>query len=539
MWAALENLPERLPYCSPQPEAPRRRPWARAARIAAYLGLLAALIGVVAQFQVLTQREMGAARRVVGPDAPDRELLAVAHKGALARWSKAVRQFWRGRNIYRTREAASAEGPEPAVWLHPNMPLVVLLLSPFAYLPATWMALSWNVLKVAVLAGAALAAVAAVNHKDRRMGDWVLGLALLWTLLLVIGDMQHGNTNVFVLGAIALHLWLYRRGRDVAAGAALALAICLKLTPALFLLYWLYQRQWRVLGASLAALLVLAVALPWAVLTVAFGPAHFVELAGTWLGNLVVPGLVKGTWYPVHINQSLSGVLSRYLLGGDAGNVFWNPDDNPAALQTDVGHIHLAAWAPATVRWLLRLTQAAIVALMAWAIGWRKLPRDDGRRGLHYALVLLGMMLLNQRTWGHHAAVLLPAAVALWYAVAYGRVSRRARVAALVLLLAAGPLLWLGGKDTFTLAAKIAGRADVEIGPHETATVAGCQMTVGPEGRELGDLWHDLAEAYGITFCYFVLLLAAAVVLCVSLRGRDRPYADRRQRLLERLEAGS
>ena len=79
----------------------------------------------------------------------------------------------------------------------------------------------------------------------------MLGLGLLWVLMFVIGDLQHGNTHVLVLGAITLHLWLYRRGHDWAAGGALALAICLKMTPALFVLYWLYQRNWKLLGGTL------------------------------------------------------------------------------------------------------------------------------------------------------------------------------------------------------------------------------------------------------------------------------------------------
>jgi hypothetical protein len=338
------------------------------------------------------------------------------------------------------------------------------------------------------------------------MPDWVVGLGLLWCILMVIGDIQHGNTNIIVLSAIALHLWLYRQGKDLWAGAALALAICLKMTPALFLLYWLYQRNWKLLFGCAAAMVVYVAGVPLACV----GPARYAELMGTWWANLIQPGLLKGAWYPIHINQSLSGTLSRYFLDGANGNIFWNPDDNPYDHQNEFGWITVVALNPATVKWILRGCQLAVVALMAWAIGWKKLPRDDGRRGLHYALVVIGMMLLNQRTWDHHCAVLLVADIALWYAIAFSRVSSAARKWALGLMILAGPLNWLFSNGVFALAAILA-RKDSSTGEH----------------------WADVAHAYGPTTAMLLTLLVTSVILSVSLRGKDPAFADVRQKLSE------
>jgi len=488
------------------------------------VAVAAAFVGAAVQFQSGTLRS---ARKAKAFDGRHPQWTAArgretgirrpgAHKGAIGRWRKTVRQFWAGRNVYDpvpadyaavdTQPVSAAEDPTlyGLVFMHPNMPLVVMLLTPFGYLSASAAALAFNVLKLAALAAGVLMAARLAGHEDRKIADWVLLLGLLWTTMPLIGDIQHGNTNTFAMAAVLLHLWLFRRGRDLLAGAPLALAICLKMTPGLFLVYWLYQRNWKLLASAAVSLYALAVLLP----TLALGPGRSDWLTATWYRNIIRPAAVNGSWYPEHINQSLSGVVSRYFLDGPEGDIYWGPDDDPHYLGREHGWITLAALSQRTARWVLRSGRLAILALLAWAIGWRRLPRADGRRGLHYALVLLGMMLLNQRTWNHHAAVLLPAGVAIWQGVAFGRVSFRARAAALGLVLAAGPINWLV-------------RSDI---------IGGIARALGSDDEAAARL-ADVAKAYGPTFYYFLLLFAAACVLAVSLRRSQTPYADQRQPL--------
>ena len=424
-----------LPFRSPVPSDPRLARRVRVARIVAYGLLIGALLTPVVQFQVLTRRTIRKRaeyerRLVAGTIKPDTK--PPSYKGAIFRWSRAIRPFWAGRNIYLQRKYDDADSTYHP-WLHPHMPLTVMLLTPLACLPPQLLAAVFSALKLLAAISAILMAARLAGHGERRVADWVVALGVLWAIALIIGDVRHGNTNVFVLWAVVYHLWLYRRGRDLAAGVPLALAICLKMTPALFVVYWLYQRNWKLLAATAVAGVVMAVIVPAAVL----GPSHYGTLTETWLDNLILPGLVESKWYPIHVNQSLTGVAGRYFLDGPNGDILWNPDDNPYTRQDTHAWITLASLSPATVKMIVRAGQVAIVALAAWAIGWRKLPRDDGRRALHYALVLLAIMLLNQRTWDHHGAVLVPAGVAIWQAIAFGRFSRKVRGAAIALAFAA------------------------------------------------------------------------------------------------------
>jgi len=515
-----------LPYRSPEPDDPAGRRRVRALRAAAYVLVTAVFVVSVVQFQSGTVKALRKAEkfdrkhpdwtpalgRAMGENRP------AGHKGAIGRWRCAVRQLWEGRNIYAfvpedytkvdTRPASAAESPElrGIVWMHPNMPATVLLLTPFGYLSAPWAALAYNVLKLAALAAAVLMAARLAGHGERRVADWVVLLGVLWTAMGLVGDIRHGNTNVFVLAAVVGHLWLFRRGRDVLAGLPLAAAICLKMTPALFCVYWLYQRNWRLLASTVGSFVLLAVVVPAA----ALGPGRYGTLAGTWYRNMIAPGLAKGSWYPEHINQSMSGVVSRYFLAGKNGDIYWGPDDDPRYLGRKHGWITLAALPDAATRWVLRAGQVLLVAVAAWAIGWRTLPRDDGRRALHYTLVLLGMMLLNQRTWNHHAAVLLPAGVAVWQAVAFGRTGRGTRIASLVMLAGAGLLHWLVRGEL----------------------LAGVGRLFGADAAA-GERLADVAKAYGPTFYYFLLLFAVAGACSVALRTKAEPFAPRRQTLAE------
>ncbi|MHC4294705.1 MAG: glycosyltransferase family 87 protein, partial [Planctomycetota bacterium] len=321
------------------PAAPSHRLVA-AARIAAYIVLGAGLIIPMVQFQVQTRRNVRKAAKfdakypdwtpaVATDGGPQRPK---SHKGAIGRWAKAVRAFWNGENIYRKKEQATGgadSGGGSRIWLHPNTPFTLILLTPFAYMPAETTAFCWSLLKLIAIVASVLMLRDIASHTHQRPPDWVIGLGLVWTITMIGGDIVHGNTNIFVLAAVVFHLWLYRRGFDIWAGAPLALAICLKMTPAIFLLYWAYQRNWKLLIGAIAGLAIMGILIP----AVAIGPNHYATLTQSWLENLIVPGLFKGAWYPVHINQSISGVFSRYFLEGPNGNIFWNPDDNPYETQ--------------------------------------------------------------------------------------------------------------------------------------------------------------------------------------------------------------
>jgi len=472
----------------------RRGRFLRIARVLACVAIVLAVIVPAVQLQVIH------VRNYYSDEHKD-------YKGAQARWSTAARSMWRGNNIYihseealELKKAGKVKNGEKLVSFHPNMPFTVILLSAFAYLPWWLGPALFTLLKLVVIFSSFLAAASVCRHDDRKMPDWVVALGITWGILMIISDIQHANLNCFALGAILLHLWLYRKGKDTAAGAALALAICLKMTPVLFVLYWLYQRNWRLLGGCISAGIVMGIAIP----AVLLGPGYYMELAGTWMNNLVLKN-AAGSWYPMHTNQSWLGVVSRYFIGEPhwAGNIFFDPE---AGAAIDKYWITVVDLGPGPARFLVTGGQLAIAATIAWAIGLKKLARDDGRRGVHYGMILTGMMLLNQRTWDHHAAVMLPAFFAGWYAIGFARFSSLGRKILLATMVASGLMLWLSAGELLQVYAGMLGFTDKDRGA-------------------------DIILAYGPRFYFFITTLAVLIFIAVSTRKSLAPYAEERQTL--------
>lgn len=456
------------------------------ARVAVCVAIVAALFAPAIQLQM---------RNIKNYNSDTKK----KYQGALGRWTVAAKNMWEGENIYHLkRPAKRVVTTRKCVTLHPNMPFTVILLSSFVYLPWWLATATFTFVKIIVVLCSFFMISSICSHKGKKIPDWVVALGIAWALVLIVSDIQHGNTNCLSLGAIVFHLWLYRKGRDMAAGLALALAICLKMTPALFILYWLYQRNWKLLTGCFAGGAMMVVAIP----SVLLGYGYAMELTGTWFDNLVLKN-AGGSWHPIHTNQSIVGTMSRYFIADEkAGNIFWDPESG----LTGSHWITIVNLGPGITRGIIVGCQLAVVAAIAWAVGIRKLARDDGRRGLHYGMVVIGMMLLNQRTWDHHAAVILPACVAVWYAIAYGEISLRARRVLFGLLMSMGMLLWLSSGELLKKYAGMLGYEDEDFGA-------------------------DVLLAYGPRFWCFVIIFAVTVALCVLMRRQESPYADTRQTL--------
>ncbi len=471
-------LVDRLPYASdPLPEKWR---WLRPA---GYALLAIVLVLLILQFQRGTIKALRKAEQAAASGSIEK---VKKHRGAIGRWRHDIHAFWSGQNIYLAPLPEGQPDHRPRnqhLSKHPNMPLVIVLLTPFAYLPIPVMALTYNLVKSLALVTTILMAITVVNHGKRRVPDWVAFVGILGAIEFFIGDLQHGNTNVFVALCVVAQLWFFRRGHDRLAGAALAMGICLKLTPALFILYWIYQRQWKVLAATFTALpaLILAPAL----LT---GWSFYAESMTTWWNVLIGPSL-GGGWYPMHINQSLSAVIGRYFSGGDSGNYLFDPDSSVVP----------EAWAWITVvdlgengaRTLIRILQVILLGITAWSIGLKRLPRDDARRALHYGALCALMLLLNQRSWDHHATYLIVTHLAIAHAFLLGDLTDRFRKGVFIAWLIAVVGLFLAGGDIL-------------------------------KGL-FGDSGADRIAAYGTAFWHFLIVWILCILLAVRLRSKTDP----------------
>ncbi len=335
-------------------------------------------------------------------------------RSAFLRWRPQVLALDAGTDIY-------------VAFAYPNPPVMALILRPLYGLEPTAGALVWFGMK-AVLAGVTVWWAVRLARGPTPLPDWAAALVVLLTLHPVLGDLTHGNVNILIAFLLVAALDLLRRRWDFAAGLTLALAVACKVTPALFLPYLAWKGWWRALAGATAGLALWLAVVPGA----ALGFERNGDLLRSWFDTLVKPFVVEGKITSEHANQSLPGLFTRLLT--DAPSSFRYEDDHPVPDE----HHNLLALSPEAVRWLVRGCQ---VAFGVAGLLLLRTPRDR-RQGLavtaEYAYVALGMLMFSERTWKHHAVVLvLPYAVVVTALVR--RPSRR-----LAGLLAAATVLSLG-----------------------------------------------------------------------------------------------
>lgn len=307
---------------------------------------------------------------------------AADHRSAFVRWRPQVLQFWDGVNIYDRM-------------LFPTPPLMPITLYPLMVLPTVVGAMCWFALKVAMASAALVMCFRIVRPSDGIHPPMFRSIVLLLSLRPILGDLHHGNNNLLILFLVMAMLTAWMQGRDVAAGLLLALATTYKVTPALFFLYFAYKRSWRTVIWGLLGMGVFLLVVPGVII----GPRFNAECLSMWWHRMVMPFVAEGAASPQEVNQSIGGVLYRLLTARvDASG--------PYVLERDV---NILALPPQTVRLVIKLVVGTLVGLLVLLCRTRTTSRRDPRLLGEFALVVLTMLFVSERSWKHHyVTVLLP-----------------------------------------------------------------------------------------------------------------------------------
>jgi alpha-1,2-mannosyltransferase len=393
---------------------------------------------------------------------------AAEERSAFIRWRHQVRQFWQGENIWDT-------------YMFPNPPILPISLYPLMALDPVAGALSWFALKVALTGLSILLCFRMARPWRWPLPSWVQGLIVLLSLRPILSDLHHGNINLLILFLIVATLTAWRKGYDVLAGLTLALAITYKVTPALFVPYFLYKRSYRVVGATGLGIGIFLLVVPGLVL----GPSFNGQCLAMWWHRILSPYLAGSVVGDLEINQSMVGVLTRLLTEAP-------PAAEPSryALQVDV---NLVAWDRAWVVALVKGLSLALVALLTVFCRTRTHRRDDARLLGEFSLVVLTMLFVSERSWKHHYVTLL-----LPYTY-------------LVCRLAAPAVSW-------TVRGVLA------------AALAASAVLMATTSSEISRLFthgqaHKVAQGYGMFFWAGVVLYAATAWRVV-VEGRTEPAPD-------------
>jgi alpha-1,2-mannosyltransferase len=310
---------------------------------------------------------------------------------AILRWKPQIESLDRGVNIY---EAFN----------YPNPPIMALILRPIVSFPPTMTAALWFLLKVGMAVLMVVWSIRFVRGNGPPLPDAAIAIAIVLALQPILGDLSHGNVNIFIAAVVFAALELFRRSYDISCGVMLALAIACKVTPALFLPYFIWKRAWKaVLGTFLGLGLWLAI-VPGEIL----GWDTNQTLLTSWFDRMVKPFLIEGKVTSEHPNQSIPGVVFR-LFTSEPSFITYGEDGNGPPEGADF-HT-LVDLGTANAKWIVKGLTLGFGLLIVWLCWTRTHGPERNRSGLalsaEWSLILLGMLLLSERTWKHHAVTLI------------------------------------------------------------------------------------------------------------------------------------
>jgi hypothetical protein len=328
---------------------------------------------------------------------------------------------------------------------YPNPPIMAILLWPLAELPPLVGALVWFFLKVGMTLLATHWVFRLVERHDRPFPPWAKLLAVLLSLRPIIGDLSHGNVNLFILFLIVAALYAFHRGRDWTAGIVLALAVCCKVTPALFVPYLLWKRAWRALAGCAVGLVLFLGIVP----SVVLGPEPNARDLHSWFEAMVIPYVRDGVVTSKHSNQSLPGLI--YRMTTDSPSYYSYSGEKYVPVQYD----NFLTLSPETARWIIKGCMLAFAVSLVLLCRTATCQRRGWRLAAEFSLVLLGMLLFSERTWKQHCVTLmLPFAVLTYYLAACSMTPRLraylvatlALVSVLMATTSTGLLVWSAAK---------------------------------------------------------------------------------------------
>jgi len=235
-----------------------------------------------------------------------------------------------------------------------------------------------------------------------------------------MGDLYHNNVNIFILFLLVGSLFAFSRERRMTSGVILGLAIACKVTPALFIPYFLWKRAWGALAGCALGLILFLLVVPGLFL----GMHRNLELLSSWEKQMIEPFVVNGVVASEHNNQSLPGLVYRLATHSPSFSKF----DYDLWRYTPLEYHNWLALTPKTVQWLLKACMAAFVALVIWTCRTPLAPHPKAwSLAVEFSLIVLGMLLFSERTWKHHCVTLLLPFATIVYYLATQRPTRKLR----------------------------------------------------------------------------------------------------------------
>lgn len=248
-------------------------------------------------------------------------------------------------------------------------PLTAVLMAPMAKLSLSLVTVLSTLAIAATTAWCVFVCLRERVRITRQNALLLVGLATAASFLLepIRQTMGFGQINMYLTALVLLDVLVLGRRGSRWTGIGIGLAMAIKLTPGIFLIYLLLSKQWR--ASVMAISTAIAATLMAAIVTPAATWQYYTSLV--WESDRV--GFLGGS-----ANQSMNGLIARIMAPADPSKAIWLV-------------LVLAVGIPVTMR-------------------IRKAVQAGDRLA---ALTLTGLLgiLVSPVSWPHHIVWVIPAAV--------------------------------------------------------------------------------------------------------------------------------
>jgi glycosyl transferase family 87 len=330
--------------------------------------------------------------------------------------------------VYRDAAAAVLHGQDPYVirnvrgWAYVYPPPYSIVMVPFALLALPVSVLAWYFVCVgltisAVSMSGRLAETASMSERKKLAVLFIP--ALIMAVWFTVG-LTRGQASVLMTWLVIAAIFWEKKGRTPAGAACLAGAVLLKAFALTLLCYYIWRRKWKMVAATLVAIL---------------------------LGGLVLPSAVFGWHGNLHYISEWTHEVAAPALGSESSRTHSELYDQLLSMERprnqDLGSVMQRLIKGDQTR-LMVLALAAALALPIWLLGRRANARSEP---LILGAAVVWMLLVSPVAEDHYFSLyVLPAAYALAASMDANRFTRRFGYAMLTVvgLLNVGAVLDLG-----------------------------------------------------------------------------------------------
>lgn len=191
-------------------------------------------------------------------------------------------------------------------------PIAAVLFSPLSALSLYWAGIVVTVLSLTLLFGTIVLTLRSLGYAPRTLLLWAAGAVFAVSLILepVFSTLDYGQINIVLMAFVAADC--LPRKTPWPRGVLIGFVAAVKLTPAVFVLFFLLRRDFRaavISGVSFAAFTALGFL------------ATFSDSITYWTDTLIDSDRIGRPAYPA--NQSVTGVLARLGLDDSLRSILW------------------------------------------------------------------------------------------------------------------------------------------------------------------------------------------------------------------------